>query len=249
MVPLVPTLPWVAAVMLAVTLAAGPGFAQTFPAGVPTERLEVDRPAGGAGSSGASVALAEGERIAVRVAGAARAGDPDAAPAPVGEAALGEVVARFGASRWFAWPREPVVWTAPEAGELVFALNGRPSHRLEGEAEVVLARLGRPGMPPPVGFPPPAVTLERVASGIEVRYRDRAGFGLDVKTLRFVVRTARGIEYHLRSWVAPGAGATVLPLPPPGISLPPGIHTLSVTITDRLGGRAPPASLVFDAVQ
>lgn len=193
--------------------------------------------------------LGHGERIAVWVEGRARAEDPGAAPVPVGEAALGEVVARFGGGRWFAWPREPVVWTAPGTGQLVFALNGHPSHRLDGDADVALVRLGRPGEAPPEGFAAPAVTLERTSGGIRVRYRDRAGFGLDVKTLRFVLVTSRGIRYHLAPWVPPGPGLTALPLPPPDIPLPPGIHTLSVTITDRVGTEAAPASLVFDATQ
>jgi hypothetical protein len=159
-------------------------------------------------------------------------------------------VARFGVGRWFAWPREPVVWTAPEAGELVFALNGHPANRLEGTAVVTAARLGVRGDSPPEAFPAPAVSLTRVPGGIEVRYRDRAGFGLDLRSLQFMVTTSRGTRYHLAPWVQAGSGGmTVLPLPPPGISLPPGIHTLSVTIADRVGKRAPPASLVFDAVQ
>ncbi|MGH7556536.1 MAG: hypothetical protein ACREMD_01885 [Gemmatimonadota bacterium] len=244
----------VAAALMAI---ADPGFAQSVPEGVSALRLAVDRPADGASpgggvddrAGGARVKLAAGERIAVWVEGQARANDPHAAPVPVGEAAVGEVVARFGAGRWFAWPRKPVVWTAPEAGDLVFALNGHPSHRLEGEADIALARLGGPGEPLPEGFAAPTVTMERSPDGIEVRYRDRAGFGLDVKTLRFVLVTTRGIRYHLASWVPPGPSTTVLPIPPPDIPLAPGIHTLSVTITDRVGNKAPPATVVFDAVQ
>jgi hypothetical protein len=48
-------------------------------------------------------------------------------------------------------------------------------------------------------------------------------------------------------WSPIGPEATVLPLPPPGIALPPGIHRLSVTVTDRVGRDAPPATIVFDA--
>lgn len=244
-------------VVAAVVLAAGPAFGQSLPEGVRAERLAVDRPAvgerpGGAVAdlaSDAAVALDAGERIAVWVEGDVRVDDPDAGPVPVGEAAPGEVVARFGPGRWFAWPSQPVVWTAPAPGELVFALNGTPSHGLNGDADVTVARLGGHGEPPPAGFPAPAMSLERTAAGIEVRYRDRAGFGLDVKTLRFVVATSRGTVYHLASWAPPGSGATALSMPPPGIPLPPGIHTLSATITDRVGNEALPATLVFDAAQ
>ncbi|MGH7544311.1 MAG: hypothetical protein ACREK7_10270, partial [Gemmatimonadota bacterium] len=149
--------------------------------------------------------------------------------------------------RWFAWPREPVVWTAPATGRLDFALNGSTVHELEGEADLVLVRLGGPGSPPPEAFPPPSVTLERVTGGVEARYRDVAGFGLDPKTLRFTVETSRGIRIQMAPWSPVGPAATVLPLPPPGIPLPPGIHRLSVTVTDRVGRDAPPATIVFDA--
>ncbi|MGH7563855.1 MAG: hypothetical protein ACREK5_05480, partial [Gemmatimonadota bacterium] len=113
------------AVLFAASLvgAADPGFAQGVPDGISVERLAVVRPAEGESPGGgvgdpagpARATLAAGERIAVWLEGQARANAPGAAPVPVGEAALGEVVARFGAGRWFAWPRKPVVWTAPEA--------------------------------------------------------------------------------------------------------------------------------------
>lgn len=229
--------------------------AQEIPSGVARESLVVDRPAVGEWPGGGSQdpagaggpTLAAGERIAVWVRGAARAADPEAAPLPVGEARPGEVVARFAGSRWFAWPGEPVVWTAPAPGRLDFALNGSTAHELDGAAELVLIRLGGPGSPPPEGFLPPAVSLERVTGGVEARYRDRAGFGLDSKTLRFTVETARGVRIQMAPWAPVGAEATVLPLPPPGIALPPGIHRLSVTVTDRVGRDAPPATIVFDA--
>lgn len=245
---------WLAACVLT---AARPVLAQPVPKGVAVERLAVDRPVAGGWpggaledpTPGARLTLEAGERIAVWVEGEARAREPDAGPVPVGEAAAGEVVARFAGGRWFAWPREPVVWTAPAPGELVFALNGTPSHELEGDAEVTAARLGGPDEPPPDGFAAPTVTMERTADGIEVGYRDRAGFGLDRKSLRFVVATSQGVVYHLASWVDPGPLTTVLPMPPPGIPLPPGIHTLSVTITDRIGNEARPATLVFDAAR
>jgi hypothetical protein len=229
--------------------------AQEIPAGVARETLVVERPAvgewPGGGSEGPAGAggptLAAGERIAVWVRGAARAADPDAAPLPVGEARPGEVVARFGGGRWFAWPEEPVVWTAPAPGRLEFALNGSTAHGLDGAADLVLVRLGGPGRVPPEAFPPPSITLERVTGGVEARYRDRGGFGLDPKTLRFTVETARGVRIQMAPWSPVGPEATVLPLPPPGIPLTPGIHRLSVTVTDRVGRDAPPAAIVFDA--
>jgi hypothetical protein len=229
--------------------------AQEIPAGVARETLVVERPAvgdwpgGGSGDPavGDGASLTTGERIAVWIRGAARVGEPGAAPLPVGEAAPGEVVARFAGGRWFAWPRDPVVWTAPAPGRLDFALNGSTAHELDGVADVVLVRLGGPGSPPPEWFPPPWVGLERVAAGVEARYRDRAGFGLDTRTLRFTIETARGVRIQMAPWSPVGREATVLPLPPPGIALPPGIHRLSVTVTDRVGRDAAPATIVFDA--
>lgn len=242
-------------IAVAVLASAASSPAQVIPSGVERETLVVDRPAlgewpggGWAGPAGeGGPTLMAGERIAVWTRGAARADDAGAGPLPVAEAASGEVVARFAGGRWFAWPREPVVWTAPAAGRLDFALNGSTAHELEGEAQVTLVRLGGPGSAPPEVFPAPSVTLERVADGIEARYRDRGGFGLDVKTLRFTVETEREDRIQMAPWAPVGREATVLPLPPPGIALPPGIHRLSVTITDRVGRDAPPATIVFDA--
>lgn len=242
-------------IAVAILASAASAAAQVIPSGVEGETLVVDRPAmgewpggGWAGPDGeGGPTLTAGERIAVWTRGAARADDPEAGPLPVGEAASGEVVARFAEGRWFAWPREPVIWTAPTEGRLDFALNGSTAHGLEGEAEVILVRLGGPGSAPPDAFPAPSVTLERVADGIEARYRDRGGFGLDTKTLRFTVETERGDRIQMAPWAPVGREATVLPLPPSGIALPPGIHRLSVTITDRVGRDAPPATIVFDA--
>ena len=247
--------PGIALLMVPSLLLPRPATSQEIPTGIPRETLVVDRPAvaegAGGGREAAAVevgpALAAGERIAVWTVGEAHAADPGAAPLPVGEARPGEVVARFSGGRWFAWPREPVIWTAPEPGRLDFALNGSSEHRLEGEADLVLVRLGGPGSAPPGACPPPSVTLERVAGGVEARDRDRAGFGLDLKTLRFTVETSRGVRIQMAPWAPVGRESTILPLPPPGIALPPGIHSLSVTVTDRVGRDAPPATIVFDA--
>jgi hypothetical protein len=239
---------------IAVLTLAASSPAQEIPPRVARETLVVDRPAigewpggGEAEVEGGGATLASGERIAVWVDGAGHAAEPAAAPLPVGEAAPGEVVARFAGGRWFAWPEGPVVWTAPAPGRLAFALNGSTAHELQGMANVVLIRLGRPGEAPPAGFPLPWVALERVAGGVEARYLDRAGFGLDGKTLRFTVETSRGVTIQMAPWSPLGAERTVLPLPPPGIPLPPGIHRLSATVTDRVGNDAPAATIVFDA--
>ncbi len=181
--------------------------------------------------------------------GKVRVANSGAGPGPVGEAPIGDVIARFEGGRWFAWPRERFVWTAPRAGELALALNGRSAHGIEGAVEVVMIRLGPLGSPARVAFEPPTITLDRVSGGVRARYADRAGFGLDSKSLRFTLTTAHGGLFHLGSWVTGGKRETVLPLPPPGVSLPAGVHKLTGTITDQVGNDAPPATLTFDAVQ
>ncbi|HUP02262.1 MAG TPA: hypothetical protein VM737_12200 [Gemmatimonadota bacterium] len=207
-----------------------------------------DLPSSGPPSRG-SLRLATGEAVAVWILGGARVPDPGAGPGPVGEAAAGEVIARFGDSGWFAWPLEPVVWTAPRPGMLEFALNLWPGHGDGDSARVVLVLLGAPADPTRHAFPPPSVFLERVPGGVRARYSDRAGFGLDTRSLRLTLTTARGTVYRLGPWVRPGPQATTLPLPPPEVPLPAGIHTLTATIEDRVGNAAPAAKITFDAVQ
>ena len=190
--------------------------------------------------------------MAVRIGDATSAAIPAGLPVPVEEAAPGEAIARFEGSGWFAWPAEPVVWTAPRDGVLEFALNLRPEHGRAAAIDTAavhleIVRLGTAGSQVRRAFPPPVIALERVPGGFRARYRDRAGFGLDPMSLRITITTARGTSVRLRSWAPPGSESTMLPLPPPGLPLPPGIHALTATIEDRIGNAAPPARLAFDA--
>ena len=190
--------------------------------------------------------LAAGERIAVRVEDDIAIGDKEVGPGPVADAALGEVIARFGDSGAFAWPRTPAVWTAPAAGTMTFAVNAHPAHRARGEAEITVLRLGPLGAPPPPGFEPPLLQLERVAGGVRARWSDRAGFGVEPATLVFELTTSHETLYRLDSWERPGPAEVTLRLPPPGLTLPPGVHTLTATIEDRLGNASPPSTIRFD---
>lgn len=196
-----------------------------------------------------ATALAAGDRLAVWIRNDVQVGDPAAGRGPVADAAPGEVIARFGGSGWFAWPTRPVIWTAPGAGALAFAINGHAAHRLEGAARLIIAPLGATGSGRERAFPPPRIALERVAGGVRASYSDGAGFGLDRRSLAATVTTAHGTVYRLAAWGVTGATESVLTLPPPGIPLPAGVHTLSVTIADRLGNPSPPATMAFDAVQ
>jgi len=202
--------------------------------------------AGAEAAPAPAVSLSAGERIAVWVESDVDVGERGVGPGPVGDAVVGEVIARFGTSGAFAWPRKPVVWIAPAAGALSFDVNAYPAHRARGRAEVAVLRLGSLGQPPPPGFERPILQLERVPGGVRARWVDRAGFGAEPATLALELTTSHGTVYRLGPWVRPGPAEVTLPLPPTGLLLPPGVHTLRATIEDRLGGESPPATIRFD---
>ena len=193
-----------------------------------------------------AVTLAAGERIAVRVEEDVDVGEGDAGPGPVADAAVGEVIARFGSSGAFAWPEQPTVWIAPEGGALTFDVNAYPAHRARGAARIEVLRLGGLDAPAPRGFEPPILQLDRVPGGARGRWSDRAGYGIEPATLLLELTTAHGTVYRLDPWVRPGPTEVTLPLPPPGLALPPGINTLTATIEDRLGVQSPPSTIRFD---
>ena len=232
------------AILAAVTASAGPGVgrAQTAVLAVPDTlvvRAEEAAPT-------PAVSLAAGERIAVWIESDVEVGDRDVGPGPVSDAAVGEVIASFGASGEFAWPRGPTVWIAPSAGALAFDVNAYPAHRARGSAEVAILRLGPLGSTPPTGFESPILQLDRVPGGARAHWSDRAGFGVEPATLTLELTTSHGTVYRLGPWVRPGPSEVTLPLPPPGLDLPPGIHTLTATVEDRLGTPSPASTIRFD---
>jgi hypothetical protein len=193
--------------------------------------------------------LAGGERVATWVIERPEVGNPGATGRPVLDAPADAVVASFAQGRAFGWPDGPVVWTAPREGPLVFGLNAVPNHEIEGEARVVVVPLGVAESAAQQAFPAPMIELERAPGGAVVRYRDRGGFGLAPSTLSLTLTTSRGVTYHLSSWAQPGERETFLPLPPPEIPLPAGVHRLTATILDRAGNSARSGEIAFDAVQ
>ncbi len=221
-----------------------PAHSQSIPPDLPTDTLRIQ-----ADGTEPGVALSSGERLVVWVENHVRVARPRAASLPVPEAQAGEVIARFQNGARFAWPVEPIVWAAPREGRLTFGLNGAAAHRMTGAAHIIVARLGVDPSPTQKMFAPPSLTLERTAGGVKAHYADRAGFGLDLAALRFRLITAQGAIFHLASWVGAGERETTLPLPPPGVPLPAGVHTLEATITDRLGNDAPSATLTFDSAR
>ena len=193
-----------------------------------------------------AVTLAAGERIAVRVDSEVEVGDRGIGPGPVADAGIGEVIARFGSSGAFAWPAEPTVWIAPEAGALSFDVNVYPAHRARGGTRIEVLRLGGLDAPPPIAFESPMLQLDRVPGGARARWSDRGGYGVEPATLLLELKTSHGTVYRLDPWVRPGPADVTLPLPPPGLALPPGIHTLTATVEDRLGALSPPSTIRFD---
>lgn len=186
--------------------------------------------------------LAGGDRLLTWVDSDVRIGEPEAGGRPVPDAPVGAVVARFDSGGPFAWPDEPTVWSAPSSGSLAFGINARAAHRPRGAARVVLVpltdRVRR-------AYPPPAIGVRRAEGGLEVRFRDRAGFGLDRRSLAFHLTTSRGTRYRLAAWAPVGRGRVVLPLPPP-ISLSPGVHEMRAEIHDLLGNVGRSGVVRFD---
>ncbi len=219
-----------------------PARSQSIPRSIPTDTLRIR-----ADGPEPEISLATAERLVVWVENRVHIDRPRAGSLPVREAMAGDVVARFQGGARFAWPLEPVVWTAPRVGRLSFGLNGTAAHGMTGSADVIVARLGAGSSPAQEAFAPPTLTLERTGGGVKAHYADRAGFGLDLAALRFTLITAEGVTFHLASWVPAGVRETTLPLPPPGVPVPAGVHTLEATITDRVGNNAPPATLTFDS--
>ena len=188
-----------------------------------------------------------GDRIAAWVENEVEIGRPELEGVPVPDARLGAVVARFEGSGVFEWPERPFVWTAPRTGRLVFGINASGIHEARGHARVIVVPLIPPGGAAFLAFPAPRIELERVPGGVLARYADRAGFGVVPSTLRIVLTTSHGVEHRLAPWTTPGDWDTFLPLPPPGITLPAGVHSLSATVQDWIGNAAPSARLTFDS--
>jgi hypothetical protein len=214
-----------------------------------TVRIEGEALAAGVPAVPYDRTLATGEGIAVRVENEVVIGRPGIEARPVLDAPVGAIVARFEGSGVFAWPDRPFVWTAPSPGRLVFGINAYGAHEPRGRARVVAVPLGSQGSSVSRAFPPPLIQLERVPQGVVVHYSDRAGFGVVPSTLRLTLTTSRGTEYRLAPWATHSERETFLPLPPPAIDLPPGVHTLSVTVEDWLGNVSEPATIAFDAAR
>jgi hypothetical protein len=120
---------------------------------------------------------------------------------------------------------------------------------LTGGYSVRVLPLGLRGGPRQRRFPAPWVTFtppSRTAAFLEVTYGDRAGFGLDRKTLQVILDTERGERFVLSPYFRTGSAGAVLPALPPELDLPPGVHRVTATIGDALGNVSLTAQIFLD---
>lgn len=213
--------------------------------------------------------LAEGDRLLIEVEGevAGLRNDGPRRPGTPGGIPIGALVGTFGGGPPFLIGAGRLLWTAPEAGRLGFAVEGGGSAELTGGYRIRVTPLGPRGDPRQRRFPPPhARFLPGRADGplLELSLADRSGLGLDRKTLRVFLDTRDGERVVLTPWFevdarppGPAAGPAADPAPadsfgarlpalPRGTGVPPGVHRVIATVADALGNESPPATVYFD---
>jgi hypothetical protein len=202
-------------------------------------------------------ALSAGERLLIEVGGEVQGFEPDSA----GGISVGALVASLDGGPPFLVGGPPsyagvqegaeagkLLWTAPSAGRLAFAVA--PGNReLAGGYTVRVEPLGPRGDPRQRRFPAPWITFtppSETAAFLEVRYGDRSGFGLDRKTLQVIVDTERGERFVLSPYFQADPGIATLDALPPEVNLPPGVHRVTAAIGDALGNASIPAEIFLD---
>lgn len=189
--------------------------------------------------------LATGERLVIEVEGGAGGGGRD----PAGGIDPGALIASFAGGSAFLVGTERLLWTAPAAGRLVFAVEPDPSRRLTGDYRLRVLPIGPRGDPRQRDFPPPRIAfLPRTAGGplLALRYEDQAGFGLDLKTLQVILDAESGERVVLTPYVTADPAGAALREVPPSVRVPPGVHRVRATIGDALGNAAPLAEVFLD---
>jgi hypothetical protein len=189
--------------------------------------------------------LTAGQRLLIEAAGEVGGLRPDTE----GGIGVGALIASFAGGPAFLVGTGRLLWTAPGDGRLAFAVEQRGGGRLTGSYSVRIIPLGLSGDPRQRAFPPPWIAfLPRVDGGpfLAVRYDDRGGFGLDLKTLQVLLDTEAGERVVLSPYFIPDSGGAVLPAVPPEVHLPPGVHRVRATIGDALGNVSPAAEIFLD---
>ena len=191
------------------------------------------------------VDLSPGERLLIGVEGGVEGVEPD----PEGGIPPGTLVASFAGGPAFAVAGRKLLWAAPAAGRLAFAIAQDAGRDLSGGYRVGILRLGPRGDPRQGRFPPPRLAFRPRADSrglLELVYEDRSGLGLDLKTLQVVLDLETGERLVLAPYFTPGPTGAVLPDLPPDVELPPGVHRVTATIGDALGNRSRPATIFLD---
>ncbi|MFN2433360.1 MAG: hypothetical protein ABR599_11210 [Gemmatimonadota bacterium] len=193
--------------------------------------------------------LEEGERVIVEVEGGVRG----PASALAGGIRPGALVGLFEAGPPFlvavpATEGTRLLWTAPADGRLAFAVEPAGAGELSGGYDLRITELGRRGDARQRRFPAPWIGfLPRTPDAlVTLAFEDRAGFGLDRRTLKVFLDTERGRRFVLSDAFDIGARGARLTALPPEVVLPPGVHRVSATIGDALGNTSPPAMIFLD---
>lgn len=189
--------------------------------------------------------LATGERLVIEAEGGVGAGERD----PAGGIDPGALIASFAGGPAFLVGTGRLLWTAPAGGRLAFAVEPDPSRRLGGDYRLRVLSIGPRGDPRQRDFPPPRIAfLARTSGGplLALRYEDRAGFGLDLKTLQVILDAESGERVVLTPYVMADRTGAALRQLPTDVRIPPGVHRVRATIGDALGNAAAPAEVFLD---
>jgi hypothetical protein len=191
------------------------------------------------------IQLAPGDRLVIEAYGSVEGAAPDTA----GDIFPGALVGSFAGGPPFLVGTGRLLWSAPSGGRLAFDVKQRAGRKLEGGYTVRVLAIGPRGDPRQRGFPPPSIAfLLRAAGGpiLAVRYADRAGCGLDLKTLQVILDSDAGERFVLSAGFMAEADGATLPALPPDAQLPPGVHRVRATIGDALGNVSPAAEIFLD---
>ena len=202
--------------------------------------------------------LAQGERLALEIEGTVDGLGPDSADGMP----AGALVASFDGGPPFLMSMgsrarkdgrpaiaHRLVWTAPAAGTLAFAVAQEEGRRLGGGYRVNVIEIGVLGDPRQAGFPRPWIRFaSRSPEGdfLELTYSDRSGYGLDRGTLKVFLDTERGERFVLTPYFTADSRGAVLAALPGDVDLPAGVHKVTATIGDMLGNVSPPAVVFVD---
>lgn len=190
------------------------------------------------------VDLAPGDRLVLESKGSVDGFAADSSGAIPG----GALVARFEDGPPFLVGTGRLLWTAPRAGRLAFSVEQRGAGDVSGGYDVRVTPLGPPGDRRQRGFPPPTLRFlpASKAAVLALAYEDRAGFGLDLRSLKVFLDTRDRRRVVLSPYFTVGSDRAVLRALPSDVDVPAGLHSVTATIADALGNVSAPAVVFLD---